>query len=57
MKKKLKVKRGRKPVEDKKVHVPLYVPKSQIETLAGIDNVRAAAYTGIEQKIDETKTN
>lgn len=53
MKKKQKVKRGRKPIEDKKVHVPLYVPKSQIEVLDGIDNVRAAAYSGIEQKIDQ----
>lgn len=57
MKNKTKVKRGRKPVNDKKEHVPLYVPKSEIETLDGIDNVRAAAYTGIKLKVDEAKSN
>lgn len=57
MKKKQKAKRGRKPVDDKKEHVPLYVPKSEIEALNGIDGVRSAAYTGIKLKIDETNSN
>lgn len=57
MKKKQKVKRGRKPIEDKKIHVPLYVPKSQVETLGGIDEVRNVAYPAIEQKAEETKTD
>lgn len=57
MKPKKKIKRGRKPVEDKKVHIPLYVPESKIELLAGRENVIAAAYNGIDQKITEINPN
>ncbi len=51
--KKKKAKRGRKPVEDKKIHIPLYVPESKVELLLGRENVIAAAYNGIEQEIKQ----
>lgn len=46
--KETKPKRGRKPIEDKKVQIPIYVKKSTIDALSGIENVRIAAYNGIE---------
>lgn len=55
MKKKQKVKRGRKPVDDKKIHLPLYVTQSTIELL-GREKAIAAGYKGINQEIAELNT-
>lgn len=44
-----KPKRGRKPVEDKKVHVPLYVKQSTIKTLKGLEKIKSISYTAIEE--------
>jgi hypothetical protein len=55
MKKKQKIKRGRKPVDDKKVHLPLYVPKSTIDLL-GREKAIEAGYKGIKQQIAELNT-
>lgn len=52
MKKKTKIKRGRRPVEDKKIHLPLYVTQSTIELL-GREKTIAAGYKGINQEIAE----
>ena len=54
--KKKKAKRGRKPLEDKKVHLPLYVPKSTI-TLLGRENAIAAGYKGISQEVAELNSS
>ena len=48
-----KTKKGRKPVSDKKVQVSLYVKKSTIKNLKGIDNVQEVAYEAIETKETE----
>lgn len=55
MKKKQKIKRGRRPVEDKKIHLPLYVPQSTIEVL-GREKAIAAGYRGINQEMAELNT-
>lgn len=54
MKTKKKVKRGRKPVplEDKKIHLPLYVPQATIDIL-GREKAIAAGYKGINQEMAE----
>lgn len=55
MKKKQKVKRGRRPIEDKKVHLPLYVPQSTIELL-GREKAIEAGYKGIRKEMAELNT-
>jgi hypothetical protein len=50
---KAKTKKGRKPVSDKKIQVSLYVKKSTIKNLKGIDNVQEVAYVAIETKENE----
>jgi hypothetical protein len=47
---------GRKPVDDPKLMVPLYVETSIIDALGGIDEVRMACYTFLKTKIDNSKT-
>jgi len=45
------LKRGRKPVTDKKRHVALYVSDSVINTLGGIHVVQETAYQSIKRKL------
>ncbi len=44
---------GRKPVDDKKIHVALYVTQSQIDACGGREFAIEAAYKGIEQEIKQ----
>jgi hypothetical protein len=46
---------GRKPVEDPKVLVPLYVKSSVLSALGGLDEVRDACYGFLETKVSESK--
>jgi hypothetical protein len=41
---------GRKPVEDPKVMIPLYVETSVINTLGGFEEVRKACYDFLKAK-------
>lgn len=51
----MEAKKGRKPVEDKKKHVALYVKESDIAKLEGIQNVQEVAYTAIKRKVKHLK--
>jgi hypothetical protein len=42
-----KPKRGRKPLEDKKIQIPIYVNESVVTKLGGVDNIRAHCYHAI----------
>jgi len=53
----VKTKKGRKPIEDKKRHVALYVKDSDIKKLDGIQNVQEVAYTAIKRKVKYIKNN
>ena len=46
---------GRKPVEDPKVMVPLYVETSIINAMGGLDEVRSACYAFLRTNINLTK--
>ena len=46
-----KAKRGRKPIPDKKMAVPLYVLQSHIDILGGKENVQYIAHTEIDYRV------
>ena len=46
---------GRKPVEDPKVLVPLYVKSSVLNALGGLDEVRDACYSFLKSQTDSLK--
>lgn len=47
---------GRKPVEDPKVMVPLYVKSSVLNAFGGLDELRNACYEFLNLKINHIKT-
>ena len=46
---------GRKPVEDPKVMVPLYIESSVIKALGGFEEVRTACYAFIRSQTGDNK--
>jgi len=44
---------GRKPVEDPKLMIPLYVKTSVVNSLGGLEEVRSACYAFLRSKIGE----
>lgn len=53
----IKKRSGRKPIEDKKIPITIYRPKSQVNELGGLSNVRSQMNEFIDNILSKENTN